>query len=140
MKSRILDEHSTASCFKSEKNSKFSAYSQSKGAKNVLFKRKAIPIEGDSCYGKNFTSDSTSLKFFLLISLKKIDCGGGDRKEPRREREKLFSPLPRGRRQIRSSAFVSRHLFGYYLPIASYGTIFAAKWSSNGGLEAAVSK
>ena len=36
--------------------------------------------------------------------------------------------------------FLSRRPFGYYLPIASYGTIFAAKWSSNGGLEAVVSK
>ena len=56
------------------------------------------------------------------------------------EREKLISPLPRGGRRISSSAFVSRRPFGYYLPIASYGTIFAAKWSSNGGLEAVVSK
>ena len=39
-----------------------------------------------------------------------------------------------------SSAFLSRRPFGYYLPIASYGTIFAAMWSSNGGLEAVVSK
>ena len=57
-----------------------------------------------------------------------------------REREKLISPLPRGGRRISSSAFLSRRPFGYYLPIASYGTIFAAKWSSNGGLEAVVSK
>ena len=42
--------------------------------------------------------------------------------------------------QISSSAFLSRCPFGYYLPIASYGTIFAAKWSSNGGIEAVVSK
>ena len=55
-------------------------------------------------------------------------------------REKLISPLPRGGRRISSSAFLSRRPFGYYLPIASYGTIFAAKWSSNGGLEAVVSK
>ena len=41
---------------------------------------------------------------------------------------------------ISSSAFLSRRPFGYYLPIASYGTIFAAKWSSNGGLEAVVSE
>ena len=54
--------------------------------------------------------------------------------------EKLISPLPRGGRRISSSAFLSRRPFGYYLPIASYGTIFAAKWSSNGGLEAVVSK
>ena len=39
----------------------------------------------------------------------------------------LWHPLPRG-------------TIGYYLPIASYGTIFAAKWSSNGRLEAVVSK
>ena len=56
------------------------------------------------------------------------------------KKEKLISPLPRGGRRISSSAFLSRHLFGYYLPIESYGTIFAAKWSSNGGLEAVVSK
>ena len=53
---------------------------------------------------------------------------------------KLISPLPRGGRRISSSAFLSRRPFGYNLPIASYGTIFAAKWSSNGGLEAVVSK
>ena len=53
---------------------------------------------------------------------------------------KLISPLPQGGRRISSSAFLSRRPFGYYLPIASYGTIFAAKWSSNGGLEAVVSK
>ena len=41
-----------------------------------------------------------------------------------------------GVRRISSSAFLSRRSFGYYLPIASYGTAFAAKWSSNGGLEA----
>ena len=57
-----------------------------------------------------------------------------------REREKLISPLPRVERRISSSDFLSRRPFGYYLPIASYGTIFAAKWSSNGGLEAVVSK
>ena len=57
-----------------------------------------------------------------------------------RKREKLISPSPRGGRRISSSAFLSRRPFGYYLPIASYGTIFAAKWSSNGGLEAVVSK
>ena len=47
---------------------------------------------------------------------------------------------PRGGRRISSSAFLSRRPFGYYLPIASYGIIFAAKWSSNGGLQAEVSK
>ena len=56
------------------------------------------------------------------------------------EKEKLISPLPRGGRRISSSTFLSRRPFGYYLPIASYGTIFAAKWSSNGGLEAVVSE
>ena len=55
------------------------------------------------------------------------------------EVKKLISPIPRGGRRIGSSAFLSRRPFGYYLPIASYGTIFAAKWSSNGGLEAVVS-
>ena len=55
-----------------------------------------------------------------------------------KEEESLF-PQFRGRR-ISRSAFLSRRPFGYYLPIASYGTIFAAKWSSNGGLEAVVSK
>ena len=54
--------------------------------------------------------------------------------------QKVNSPLPRVGYRIGSSAFLSRHRFGYYLPIASYGTIFAAKWSSNGGLEAVVSK
>ena len=55
-------------------------------------------------------------------------------------REKLISPLPRAGRRISSSAFLGWRPFGYYLPIASYGTIFAAKWSSNGRLEAVVSK
>ena len=55
--------------------------------------------------------------------------------------EKLISPIPwKGGRRIDSSAFLSRRFFGYHLPITSYGTIFAAKWSSNGGLEALVSK
>ena len=55
--------------------------------------------------------------------------------------ESLFiSPLPRGGRRISSSAFLSRHPFGYYLPIASHGTIFAAKGAGNGGVEAVVSK
>ena len=54
--------------------------------------------------------------------------------------KKFIFPIPRGGRRISSSAFVSRRPFGYYLPIASYGTITAAKWSSNGGLEAVLSK
>ena len=52
------------------------------------------------------------------------------------EKRKFFFPIPRGGRQISSSAFLSRCPFGYYLPIASHGTIFVAKWSTNGGLEA----
>ena len=48
-------------------------------------------------------------------------------------KRKLISPIP-------SSAFLSRHSFGYYLPIVSYGTIFETKWSSNGGFEAVVTK
>ena len=59
--------------------------------------------------------------------------------ETNHKREKLISPLPWGGRRIRRSAFLSRRPFGY-LPIVSYGTIFATKWSSNGGLEAVVSK
>ena len=55
-------------------------------------------------------------------------------------RRKSISPIPRGGRRISSSAFLSRRPVGYYLPIASYGTIFAVKWSSNGGLEAVVLK
>ena len=39
----------------------------------------------------------------------------------REREEKLISPLQRGGRRISSSAFLSRHPFGYYLPIASYG-------------------
>ena len=65
---------------------------------------------------------------------------GEREREREREREKLISPLPRGGRRICSSILLSRRPFGYYLPIASYGTIFAAKWSSNGGLEAVVPK
>ena len=49
------------------------------------------------------------------------------------ERKKLISPLPRGGRRICRSAFLSRRPFGYYLPITSYVTIFATKWSSNSG-------
>ena len=56
------------------------------------------------------------------------------------KRRKFISPIPRAGRRISSSAFLRRRAFGYYLPIASYGTIFAAKWSSNGGLEAEVSE
>ena len=52
----------------------------------------------------------------------------------------LISLLPRGGPRISCSAFLIRRPFGYYLRIASDGTIFAAKWSSNGGLEAVVSK
>ena len=37
--------------------------------------------------------------------------------------KKLISPIPRGGRQISSSAFLSRRPFGYYLPTASYDTI-----------------
>ena len=55
-------------------------------------------------------------------------------------RKKFISPMPRGGRRISLSGFPSRRPFGYYLPIASYGTMFAAMWSSNGGLEAVVSK
>ena len=56
-------------------------------------------------------------------------------------RKKFVSPIPReGGRRISSSAFLSRRPFGNYLPIASYATTFAAKRSSNGGLEAVVSK
>ena len=51
-------------------------------------------------------------------------------------RRKQISPIPQGGRRISRSAFLSRLPFGYYLPIASYGSIFATKWSSNGGLEA----
>ena len=54
--------------------------------------------------------------------------------------QESFSPIPRGRRRISSSAFLSRRPSGYHLPIASYGTIFAAKCSSNAGLEGVVSK
>ena len=64
-----------------------------------------------------------------------------EEEEEEEEGEKeSFSPLPRGGRRISSSALLSRRPFGYYLPIACYGTIFAAKWSSNGRLETVVSK
>ena len=42
-------------------------------------------------------------------------------------------PSPRDGRRTSSSAFL-------ILPIVSYDTIFAAKWSSNGELEAVISK
>ena len=54
--------------------------------------------------------------------------------------EKVNFPNSAGGRRISTSVFLSRRPFGYYLPIASYRTIFAAKWSSNGELEAVVSK
>ena len=37
-------------------------------------------------------------------------------------RRKYISPIPRVGHRISSSAFLSQHPFGYYLPIASYGT------------------
>ena len=55
-------------------------------------------------------------------------------------RKRIIFPIPWGGRRISVSAFLSRRPFGYYLPIASYGTMFAAKWSSNGGFEAVISK
>ena len=69
-----------------------------------------------------------------------VTFAGSVKTDEREKREKLISPLPRGGPRISSSAFLSRRPSGYYLPIASYGTIFAAKWSSNGGFEAVVSK
>ena len=53
---------------------------------------------------------------------------------------KLISTISRGGRRISSSISRSQRPFGYFLPIASYGTIFAAKWSNNSRLEAVVSK
>ena len=54
--------------------------------------------------------------------------------------KKVHFPISADGRRISSFALLSRRSFGYYLPIASYGTIFAVKWSSNGRLEAVVSK
>ena len=51
-----------------------------------------------------------------------------------RYKKKLIYPLPRGGRQISTSPFPSRRPFAYHLHIASYGTIIAAKWASNGRL------
>ena len=50
-------------------------------------------------------------------------------------RRKFISPIPRGGRRKGRSVFLSRRPFGYYLPIASYLTIFA-----NHALEALVFK
>ena len=89
------------------------------------------------CSGPSMLATQNAL--FVL----RIEGGGFVRKNPKkstcrkkspiysiyllkREREKLISPLPRGGRRISSSAFQSRRPFGYYLPKASYGTIFAA--------------
>ena len=47
-------------------------------------------------------------------------------------------PNSAGGSRIGSSAFQVGGIL--YLPIANYGTVFAAKWSCNGGLEAVVSK
>ena len=54
--------------------------------------------------------------------------------------KKYYFLFPRDRHQINSSAFLSRRLFEYFLPIASTGAIFAAKWSKIGRLEGVVSK
>ena len=51
----------------------------------------------------------------------------------------LISPILRGGRRISSSSFLSRCPSRYYLPVASYGTIFTVM-SSNGWREDVVSK
>ena len=59
--------------------------------------------------------------------------------ESKRREKKFISPIPRGGRRIARSAFqVGAHF--RILPIASYGTVFAARWSGNGRLEAVISK
>ena len=70
--------------------------------------------------------------FYAIIYSLHLSCS----KTWRKERRKFLSPVLR----VSSSVFRSRRPFGYTLPIASYSTIFAVKWSSNGGLEAVVSK
>ena len=52
----------------------------------------------------------------------------------------FYFPNSAGRTPNKQFCFLSRRPFGYYLPTARYGTTFAAKWSSNGGLEGVVSK
>ena len=54
----------------------------------------------------------------------------------RKKERKLISPIPRGGRRISSRITNPPPK----LPIASFGTIFTAIWSSNGGVEAVVSK
>ena len=49
-------------------------------------------------------------------------------------------PSSAGRMQKKQWCFSDLAPSGYHRPIASYGTIFAAKWSSNGGIEAVVSE
>ena len=61
-------------------------------------------------------------------------------KKPNSEKNRKFTfPIPRVGRRIGCSVFLSRHPFAYF-PIASYGIIFAAKWSRSGGIESVVSK
>ena len=56
-------------------------------------------------------------------------------------RRSFISLNLRGGPRISSPAFLkSVPFFGYYLPIARYGVVFAANWSNNGRLEAVVSK
>ena len=52
----------------------------------------------------------------------------------------LYIPMTRDGRRTIIAAFLSRRPFGYYFPIASYGTIFVTILSSNGRIEAATSK
>ena len=45
--------------------------------KNILFKRKTIPIEVNFLLWKKITFDLASLNFFSKFSSKKLDDGGG---------------------------------------------------------------
>ena len=67
--------------------------------------------------------------FFFICLAERERERERERKKREREKEKreVNSPITLGGRRISSSAFLSRRPFRYYLPLASYGTMFAAK-------------
>ena len=78
MKSRILVENSTASCFESQKTVNFQ-HNHSLNVKNVLFKRKTIRTEVNIMLGENFEFNQFK---FIFVKLPQKIWMVGDRKEP----------------------------------------------------------